>query len=70
MSKWQQVADDLRTAIRSGRYKPGEKLPSYAELQRQYDTSYGTVLAAMRMLHAEGLITGEQGVGTFVRGVN
>jgi GntR family transcriptional regulator len=66
-TRWERLADDLREGIRSGKYPPGELLPSYRLLGEQYDTSYGTVRTALMILRAEGWIVGEQGIGVRVR---
>jgi DNA-binding GntR family transcriptional regulator len=72
-TRWERVAEAIRDQIRTGKGLRVEKdgsrwLPSYAKLGDQHDVSYGTVLAAMRQLRAEGWIhDGEQGVGVRVR---
>ncbi|MFK3981519.1 winged helix-turn-helix domain-containing protein [Micromonospora sp. NPDC050397] len=63
---YQRIADDLREPIRSGRLKPGDKLPSKRELREIYGTSAQPVDAALFMLRTEGFIEGRQGKGTFV----
>lgn len=60
------VADDLRAAISSGRYQPGEKIPSIAQLADDYDVVASTIQAALRLLKTEGILEGRQGAGTFV----
>ncbi|WP_406341430.1 GntR family transcriptional regulator [Streptomyces sp. NBC_00648] len=63
----QQIADDLRQAIRTGTYEPGEKLPSQRTLAMQYGAARNTVDEALGILSREGLITSQQGRGVFVR---
>lgn len=63
----QQIAADLREAIRSGEYKPGHQLPSGNTLARRYDVARPTVQRAVDMLRAEGLVVGQSGAGWFVR---
>ncbi|MFF1482853.1 GntR family transcriptional regulator [Streptomyces sp. NPDC058301] len=63
----QQIADDLRQAIRTGTYEPGEKLPSQRTLAVQYGAARNTVDEALSILSREGLITSQQGRGVFVR---
>lgn len=65
--KHQRIAAQLRAAILDGRYEPGTKLPSEAELGAQAGVSRITVRAALAALVTEGLITTSPGVGTFVR---
>lgn len=62
-----QVAALLRDAITSGQYKPGEQLPSRAQLTAWYEVSAMTVQNALRELRDEGLIVSRQGQGVFVR---
>ncbi len=62
-----QVADSLRDDIRSGRYAPGDQLPSERELRERFGVSGNTVRAAMVHLRAEGLVTSHQGRGVFVQ---
>lgn len=56
----------LRDAIASGRLKPGARLPSEAELMRQFSVSRITVSRAMRDLQLAGLIDRRVGAGSFV----
>lgn len=67
-TRWERVAEAIREQIRSGRLRPGDYIPSYAQLQETHGVSYGTVRDALRTLRMEGwLEEGEQGVGTRVR---
>lgn len=67
---YQQVAERLRADITAGHYS-GEpyqgKLPSEADLMSRYDVARDTVRRAIGRLQAEGLISAEQGRGTFIR---
>lgn len=65
--KYQELVEDLASAIRSGTWQPGQKLPSEAMLVRQYKTSRITVGRAMRELQHLGLIDRVAGSGSFVR---
>ena len=62
-----QVADELRAAIRGGRFVPGSQLPSYEALMKQYGVSITVVRSAVRELKTEGLVITHQGKGAFVR---
>jgi DNA-binding GntR family transcriptional regulator len=64
--KYRQLADDLRTRIRSGEYAPGAQVPSKAVLMTTRNLSLGTVNKAIDILVGEGLLFTEQGSGTFV----
>lgn len=61
-----QLSDALTLYIRSEGLKPGDPIPSEAELIRYYGTSRMTVRLAMQRLATEGLIKKVQGKGTFV----
>lgn len=62
-----RVADDLRMAIESGRYTPGEKLPTLDELAETNLCSLAVVRKAMDLLRQQGLVVTVHGKGTFVR---
>ncbi len=62
-----QVAGLLRAAILTGRYAPGDKLPSGPELATQLGVARMTVQQAIRLLRSEGLVVSRQGSGVFVR---
>jgi DNA-binding transcriptional regulator YhcF (GntR family) len=62
-----QVANDLRAAILTRKFAPGEKLPSGAELAKHYGIARMTVQQALRILKDEGLVVARQGSGVFVR---
>ena len=61
-----QVADGLREAIRSGFYKPGDRLPGSRELKDQLGTSIRAPMEALRQLAREGLITLREKTGAVV----
>jgi DNA-binding transcriptional regulator YhcF (GntR family) len=63
----QQIANLLRAAIRTGKIRPGEQLPSQPELAERYNVARETVKAALRILRDEYLVVTRQGSGTFVR---
>lgn len=56
----------LEEWIASGRFKPGEKLPSEDELSEMLGISRSTLREALGNLETHGLISRRQGVGTFV----
>lgn len=65
-TKYQALADALRSAIESGHYPAGGTLPTVAELRRQYGATNDTVASAFRVLAREGLIDTGQGRRTRV----
>jgi GntR family transcriptional regulator len=61
-----QVADDLRQAIRAGKLKPGERLPSGRKLAEQYGVALLTVQRALDSLRGDNLVMTSRR-GTFVQ---
>jgi GntR family transcriptional repressor for pyruvate dehydrogenase complex len=57
------VAAQLRRAIVRGELKPGDRLPSEAELVAQYHVSRPTLREALRILEFESLVRVSRGVG-------
>ena len=64
--KYRQILEKLQNEISSGRYKPGKRLPSEAELVRRFGASRMTVFRAMHELQSLGLVTRRVGSGTYV----
>lgn len=62
-----RIADDLRAKIELGELAPGEQIPTYDDLARQYMCSLGAVRKAVDLLKQQGLLISEQGKGVFVR---
>lgn len=52
--------------LESGEWRPGEAIPSEAELATRFSVSQGTVRKAIDELAAENLLLRRQGKGTFV----
>lgn len=63
---YQQVIDDITASIRAGTLKPGDKLPSIAELREQYGASDTPIKRALWTLDERGWIEVHQGRGSFV----
>ncbi|MET7359430.1 GntR family transcriptional regulator [Streptomyces sp. NPDC005562] len=61
------IASDLRDRITTGHLKPGDRLPSEAQLAAQYKVSTATLRGALTVLQAEGLVEKLHGKGNFVR---
>ncbi|EGB15442.1 phosphonate C-P lyase system transcriptional regulator PhnF, GntR family [Pseudodesulfovibrio mercurii] len=64
---WRQIHALLGAAISSGRFGPGDRLPSEHGLSRQYGVNRHTIRRALSALEEDGLIRVEQGRGSFVR---
>jgi GntR family transcriptional regulator len=63
---WIQVRRRLVYTIVSGRYKPGDQLPTVRELAVQLDINYNTVNKVYQDLERDGYIITKRGRGTFV----
>src|SRR5215470_1142640 len=64
---YSDVARELRKRIEERVYTPGGKLPSMSELCSSFGVSAITVRNALRELTQEGLVSGHQGLGVFVK---
>ena len=63
---YQQIKALITRGLQSGEWKPGEIIPSEAELAVRFGVSQGTVRKAIDELAAENLLIRRQGRGTFV----
>lgn len=61
-----QVADGLRHAIETGRYRPGDTLPTIHEICAAFGLSIRAPQAAFKRLAAEGLIVSRRRLGSVV----
>ena len=57
--------DDLLERIRSGKIRPGERLPAEKALAEEFDVSRITIQKAMSMLVQDGYIVRRPGRGSF-----
>ncbi|MGW0942891.1 GntR family transcriptional regulator [Streptomyces sp. NPDC002623] len=62
-----RVAEELRTRIESGELVPGTRLPSVAEISRQYGGSNSVATGAYKLLVDDGLVVSRHGAGHYVR---
>lgn len=63
---YQQIYDELKESIESGRYAPKMRIPSEPELAEEFGVSRITVRRAVEELAARGYLIKQQGRGTFV----
>jgi GntR family transcriptional regulator / MocR family aminotransferase len=63
---YRQVYEHIRTAIRTGQLRPGDRLPSTRSLAERFGTARGTVDAAYAILAGEGYVVGRGPAGTVV----
>jgi len=64
---YQQIAQQVRQALRMGVLTVGDQLPSVREVVAATAINPNTVLKAYRDLEREGLVEARSGHGTFVR---
>lgn len=63
---YRRIRDELLELIRSGAYRPYERLPSEMELMRRFGVSRVTVRQALQALRKDGVVQSLQGKGSFV----
>ena len=64
-SAYKRLYRELRDALEGGEFREGRRMPTEAELRRQYGVSRHTVRQAFQDLVAEGLVYRVPGRGTF-----
>lgn len=62
-----QLANILRRQIAEGVFRPGDQLPSEAQLVSRYGVSPMTVRRSINLLADQGVVSTAQGRGTFVK---
>ena len=65
--RYKVVVDALASDIRAGRLPPGTRLPTHRQLAAREGIALVTASRVYAELEAMGLVSGEQGRGTFVR---
>lgn len=63
---YKQVVQFLSDTISSSKWKPGDRIPSEADLMEIFGVSRITIRSAISELVEEGILTRAQGKGTFV----
>jgi len=64
--KYVRLADAFAEAIRTGRFRPGERVPTETELAARLPVSVGTVQRALARLASGGLVVRHRRLGTFI----
>lgn len=67
-----QIIEQIRNAILSGRFKPGDKVASEKELMSEFGVSKATLREALRVLEGIGLVEIKKGIagGVFIAEVD
>lgn len=63
---YERLADTIASQIRSGLFRPGDRLPSVRKLRDQHGVSLTTVLEAFRVLEGRGLVRARPQSGHYV----
>src|SRR5438552_12035122 len=61
-----EVFETLLGELTSGRFQPGDRLPTEAELAKTFSASRSTIARAMRDLKSRGLLDRQRGGGTHI----
>jgi GntR family transcriptional regulator len=63
---YQQIAEEIESAIISGAYEEETQVPSTTEISVQYKINPATVLKGITLLADEGILYKRRGLGMFV----
>jgi GntR family transcriptional regulator len=61
-----QISDQIRQFVAQGDLQPGSQLPTVRQLATELRINYNTVARAYRLLDETGLISTQQGRGTYI----
>lgn len=63
---YEQIVEQVRSRIDSGALRPGDQLPTVRQLALELRVNFNTIARAYRMLDEAGLISTQQGRGTYI----
>lgn len=61
-----QIMDQIRQRVASGELSPGDQLPTVRQLATELRINWNTVARAYKLLDEAGLISTQQGRGTYI----
>ncbi len=61
-----QIVEQVQTFLANGELKPGDQLPTVRQLASELRVNFNTIARAYRMLDEAGLISTQQGRGTYL----
>ncbi len=61
-----QIVEQVRRQVMSGALKPGDQLPTVRQMAAELRVNFNTVARAYRILDDLGLISTQQGRGTYI----
>ncbi|NIM95507.1 MAG: GntR family transcriptional regulator [Anaerolineales bacterium] len=65
---YMQIVQRVKRLIAAGELKPGDQLPTVRHLAAELQVNFNTVARAYRILDMSGILSTQQGRGTFVVG--
>jgi GntR family transcriptional regulator len=68
VAPYRQLAEILAGRIRSGQYKPGQRIPTESDLVEEFELARSTVRRAVGVLRESGLVHTVPQRGTYVSG--
>jgi LacI family transcriptional regulator len=68
-TKYQRLVEELEASIRAGKLQPGDRLPSFSEMQRLHGAATATVQRVYAELEQQNLIERRNGSGIYVADV-
>lgn len=63
---YEQIVEQVRQRIAGGALQPGDQLPTVRQMAADLRVNFNTVARAYRMLDDAGLISTQQGRGTYI----
>ncbi|HSO27252.1 MAG TPA: GntR family transcriptional regulator [Anaerolineales bacterium] len=61
-----QIMDQIRQMVATGELQPGDQLPTVRQLAAELRVNFNTIARAYRLLDEGGLISTQQGRGTYI----
>jgi GntR family transcriptional repressor for pyruvate dehydrogenase complex len=67
---YQSILDEIREAIKAGKLKGGDQLPSERDMAKLFGTSRAAVRQAIVAMEVSGLVEVKPGSGTYLKDIN
>jgi GntR family transcriptional regulator len=61
-----QIVEQVQQLVANGKLKPGDQLPTVRQLASELRVNFNTIARAYRILDQAGLISTQQGRGTYI----
>jgi GntR family transcriptional regulator len=66
ISIYAQIVEQIKQLIASGKLRPGDQLPTVRALAQELRVNFNTIARAYRLLDEAGVISTQQGRGTYI----